>query len=246
MVGAARILLGIFAITQLIVEFSQAAEPVRLAFSDKLGVTIFAYPDGSGEWCRAKLGVSILVKDDGPLLSQGVDGLLSKFGAMFAEKCPAATSATIAVYKASDRSQIGKSFTVAKVDNWSRSGPGQPAPEPVAATAPPPAPAEAPAAAPPQPAACDHSPVAADYFVAACTLHGLEFRRQSDGLEAARTRQADAGKALQCTPQSMTKINDMSTQVALRIVNSGTISALMDFADGMRVECKKAASDLLK
>jgi len=247
MVGAGRILLVLFAISQLLIEITQAAEPVRLAFSDKLGVSVFAYPDGSGEWCRAKLGVSILVKDDSPLLSQGIDGMLPKFGVTFAEKCPVAAGATIAVYKASDRSQIGKSFTVAKSDNWGRSVPGQPAPLPIAAApVPPPVPVPAQAEVPPQPVACDHLPVAADYFIAACTLHGLEFRRQGDGIEAARTRQAEASKALQCTPQSMTKVSDMAQQAALRIVNSGAISALMDFTDGMQVECRKAATEQLK
>jgi hypothetical protein len=242
MVGAARILLGILMVLQLFMEFAEAADPVRLAFSDKLGVSLFAYPDASGEWCRAKLGVSILLKDDSPLLSQGVDGMLPKFGALFVEKCPAAAGATIAIYKASDRSQIGKSFAVAKADNWSRpAAPGQPEPTAVA-SAPPAAPLEA----PPQPVACDHSPATAEYFVAACVVHGLEFRRQTDDLETVRARQGEAGKALQCTPQSMTKVNDMSMQAALRIVNSGAISALMDFTDGMRVECRKAASDLLK
>ena len=244
MVGAARIVLGFLIFAQLLVENAWAADPVRLAFSDKQGMSVFAYPDGAGDWCRAKLGVSILLKDDSPLLNQGIDGMLPKFGALFADKCPAAVSATIAVYKASDRSLIGKSFVVSKADNWNRpAAPGQLAPEPVTVASAPPA---APLEAPPRPVSCDHSPATADYFVAACMVRGLEFRRQSDGLEAARARQGEAGKALQCTPQSMTKVNEMSTQAALQIVNSGAISALMDFTDGMRVECRKAASDLLK
>jgi hypothetical protein len=228
---------------------AQAAEPVKLAYSEKLGVTLFAYPDASGQWCRAKLGISILAKDDSPLLSQGIDGMMPKFGAMFAEKCPAATSAAVAVYKASDRSLIGKSFIVAKADNWNRPAESQAVPAPTSTAAPNPAAivaAASPPEAPPQLIACDHSPAAADYFIAACVARGLEIHRQTEGLEAARTRQADAGKALSCTPQSITHVNDMAMQTAMRIVTSGTISALMDFSDGMLVDCRKAASDQLK
>jgi len=230
---------------QLLNVNASAAEPVKLAYSEKLGVAVFAYPDDTGQWCRAKLGISILVKDDSPLLSQGLDSQLPKFGAMFAEKCPAAVSAAIAVYKASDRGLVGKSFSVAKADNWSRPAEGQTVPAPVPTTmAAPPAPVST--EAPPEPVACDHSPAAADYFIAACVARGLEFHRPTDGLDAARTRQADAAKTLHCTPQSMTKVTDMAMQASLRIVNSGAISALMDFADGMQVECRKAASDQLK
>jgi len=232
--GNAKILLGICLIFQLLSVESRAAEPVRLAYSEKLGVTIFAYPDDKNEWCRAKLGISFLIKDGSPLLSDGIDGMLSKFGALFAEKCPAATSASIAVYKAADRSLIGKPFVVAKADNWSR-------PSETAAAPPP---EQAPAVD--QPLPCDHGTVASDYFVSACVARGLEIRRQSDALEEARSKQADAAKTLRCTPQSMTRVNDLAIQASLRIVSSGAISPLMDFADGMRVECKKAAPDLLK
>ena len=230
MAGMSRFVFGFFTISQLLICFAQAAEPVRLAYSEKLGVTLFAYPDAGGEWCRARLGVSILIKDGSPLLTQGVDGALPKFGALFTEKCAAAASASIAVYKASDRSQIGKPFVVEKADGWVRPAEG-------AATVP---------ASVPEPAACDRSPVARDYFIAGCIVRGLEFHRQSDGLEAARTRQADAAKTLQCTPQSMSKVNDLAAQASLRILSSRAISSLMDFADGMQVECRKASADQLK
>ena len=230
--------LSIFALIHLLGVKAEAADPVRLAYSEKLGMTLFAYPDGSGDWCRARLAVSILLKQGSPLLSQGIDGELPKFGALFAEKCPAAASASVALYKASDQSLIGKSFSIAKADNWSRPHDGQ--------AGQPPAGAPTSQEAPPEMAQCDHSPVAAAYFIASCQVRGLDLRRQSEGLDAARSRQVEASKGLLCTAQSMTKVNDLALQAALRIVNSGVISPLMDFNDGLQVECRKASADLLK
>jgi len=232
--GTVKFLFAYISVFLFLVAFADAAEPVRLAYSEKMGVTIFAYPDDSGQWCRAKLGVSILIKDGSPLLTQGIDGMLPKFGAMFGDKCAVALSASVAVYKASDRSLVEKPFTVAKADNWRRAAT-------VLQTAAAPEPDVAPSTV-----QCDHSLAAGDYFVAACVVRGLEASRQSDGLDDARARQVDAAKSLQCVAQSMTRVTDVAYQAALRIVGSAAISPLMDFADGLRVECKKAAAELLK
>jgi hypothetical protein len=222
----------------------EAAEPVRLAVSEKMGLTVFANVDNSGQWCRPKLGVSLLLKDDSPLLAQGFDALMPQLGGTFVEKCPQAVAANVAAYKDSDRSLVGASFTAEKANNWARPSSS---PQATAATGSPAAPAIVSTPAPVVPTTqCDKASAYADFFVAACTVHGYEARRISEGIDALRSKRDTAQQALQCTPQAFAKIDNIASQSAWRILSSGDISPLMDFTDAMSIECKKAAANALK
>lgn len=127
---------------------AQAAAPIQIAFSEKLGAEVFANPDSSGEWCRESVSLSLLLKDDSPLLGAGLSDFIKRVGATLPAKCAEAKRARIAVYRDSDRKLVAGPYTITQADNWaSPQNLGQ-ADEP-AKPAPPPA---EPVAAPAQPA----------------------------------------------------------------------------------------------
>lgn len=74
----------------------------------------------------------------------------------------------------------------------------------------------------------------------------MEQTRYLEGLQAAK-RQAEGLKAgLDCTPEAFSKLQERFRRSATTIVRSGAITELMDFADAMTRECKRAAATELK
>lgn len=98
-----------------------AADPHRLAYSERMGVEVFAMPDTLGAWCRPNMALSLMLKDASPLLQGGVADFLPKLAPVLGQECPAANSFTAAVYKASDRSQVGTAYTANKAASWAAS-----------------------------------------------------------------------------------------------------------------------------
>ena len=80
------------------------------------------------------------------------------------------------------------------------------------------------------------------YFVAACVVRGLERSQEMGALSAAKKELERAQEGLDCSPGALTKLQEMSNRSALRILDSGAITKLMDFTDAINLECKKAAA----
>lgn len=56
-----------------------AGKPHRLAYSQKLGVEMLA-ETSKGEWCRDKLQLQVIAKDDGLFQGDGIQALMRKLG----------------------------------------------------------------------------------------------------------------------------------------------------------------------
>jgi hypothetical protein len=80
------------------------------------------------------------------------------------------------------------------------------------------------------------------YFVAACVVRGLERSPEIWALQAAKKELERAQESLDCSPGALIKLREMSNRSALRILDSGAITKLMDFTDAISLECKKAAA----
>lgn len=109
---------------------AEAAAPEQIAFSEKLGAEVFANPDASGQWCRDTVSLSLLLKDNSPLLGAGLSGFVARVGGTLPPKCADVTRARVAVYRDSDRKLIAGPYTISKTENWA-------APQEVAAAPPP-------------------------------------------------------------------------------------------------------------
>ena len=93
--------------------------PKRLAFSEKLGVEVFALPDSKGVWCQPTMTLNIMLKDNSPLLEpSGLGGFLPKLNAIFDKECPEATAANASVIKTLDNSVFGSPLNISKADGW--------------------------------------------------------------------------------------------------------------------------------
>ncbi len=224
---------------------AQAAEPVKVAYSEKFGLTVFANPDASGQWCRPHLSLSVLLKADSPLLTQGINSVLSGIGRSLNDQCPSAEGAKIAVYNDSTRDLVGPVMVVKRSDNW--------LPQTVQQTPPPqqpdtvtPSPVTSEQIAPSQPLRCDHSLTSTDYFVTVCVVRGLEYRQKYDALAEARNRLDAASKMMVCAPGTQQSLFNVAQQTAVNILTSNHISPLMDFNDAMAVECKRGAIQTLQ
>ena len=88
---------------------------------------------------------------------------------------------------------------------------------------------------------CQHLKGAKPYFVAACVARGMEQGRQTEGLRGANAQVESAKAGLDCTPDALGILQKLSDRSAAKILSSAAISKLMDFADAMTLECKKAA-----
>jgi hypothetical protein len=86
---------------------------------------------------------------------------------------------------------------------------------------------------------CEQLPASKAYFVAVCIVRGMEQSRQLDGLQDAKTQVESVQAGLNCTPAALSNLQQKSARLAAKILNSGVISKLMDFADAMTLECKK-------
>jgi hypothetical protein len=84
------------------------------------------------------------------------------------------------------------------------------------------------------------------YFVATCIVAGMDQTRQLEGLQGSKNQLENAQAGLHCTPEVLSKLRQKATRVATTILKSGAISKLMDFSDAMTLECKKAATSILK
>ncbi len=133
---------------------AEAAGPVQIAFSDKLGATVFANPDGVGAWCGENVSLSLLLKDGSPLIGAGLADFVGRVGGMLGPKCPDVKRARVAVYRESDRKLISGPYTIAKAENWAvpvdapKPAPKAEPPVEIAAAPVAPQPAVAPAPAP--------------------------------------------------------------------------------------------------
>ncbi|HEY8037843.1 MAG TPA: DUF4852 domain-containing protein [Methylobacter sp.] len=97
----------------------EAATPQRLAYSEKLGVEVFALPDSSGVWCQPTLTLNILLKDNSPLMQpDGLNGFLPKLKKVFDQECLKATTAKVSVIKVVDQSVVGSVLNISKADGW--------------------------------------------------------------------------------------------------------------------------------
>lgn len=96
-----------------------AATPQRLAFSEKLGVEVFALPNSLGVWCQPTLTLNIMVKDNSALLQPGgLTGFLPKLKTVFDRECSQATAANVSVIKTLDHSVVGSLLNISKADGW--------------------------------------------------------------------------------------------------------------------------------
>lgn len=145
---------------------AKAGSPVQIAFSEKLGAEVFANPDASDQWCRETASLSLLLKDNSPLLSSGLSDFVKRVGATLAAKCPEAKRARIAVYRNSDRKLVAGPYTITAADNWVSPQNLGLAEEPTK-LAPAPAPTPTPTPAEPAAAAVQPAPPAAPPQVAA-------------------------------------------------------------------------------
>ena len=94
---------------------------------------------------------------------------------------------------------------------------------------------------------CDTLTTSKPYFVAECIAVGMERARYSDGVLDARLAAKREYEGLaDCTPSSLSQLQQMATMGATKILNSGAISKLMDFHDAIRLECNKAADLVFK
>lgn len=89
---------------------------------------------------------------------------------------------------------------------------------------------------------CEHLKGSRAYFVAACVVRGLERSQESSALQAAKKELERAQEGLDCSPGALIKLREMSNRSALKILDSGAITKLMDFTDAINLECKKAAA----
>ncbi|WP_347990340.1 type IV secretory system conjugative DNA transfer family protein [Methylomonas sp. AM2-LC] len=95
------------------------ATPKRLAFSEKLGVEVFALPDSKGDWCQPTMTLNIMVKDNSALLEpSGLSGFLPKLNPVFDKECPQAIAANVSVIKTLDNSVFGSLLNISKADGW--------------------------------------------------------------------------------------------------------------------------------
>ena len=109
---------------------AEAAAPQRLAFSEKLGVEVFALPNSKGVWCLPTMTLNIMVKDNSALLQAGgISGFLPKLNTVFDRECSQATTAKVSVIKTQDHSVVGSLLNISKAEGWTVS---PSTPEPVA------------------------------------------------------------------------------------------------------------------
>jgi uncharacterized membrane protein YgcG len=89
---------------------------------------------------------------------------------------------------------------------------------------------------------CDTFTTSKPYFVAECIAVGMDRAGHLDGLTEARATAKREYKSLSdCAPTSLSRLQQMATVGATKILSSGAISRLMDFSDAIRLECNKAA-----
>jgi uncharacterized protein len=89
---------------------------------------------------------------------------------------------------------------------------------------------------------CDTLTTSKPYFVAECIAVGMDRARYLHGLSDAKVAAKREYDGLaDCTPSSLSQLQQMATVGATKILNSGAISKLMDFHDAIRLECNKAA-----
>lgn len=89
---------------------------------------------------------------------------------------------------------------------------------------------------------CETFVISKPYFLAACIAKGMDMSGHSDGLSDARAAVARERDSLDCASDSLLKLRQMAELSAARVINSGSISRLMDFSDAMKLECNKAAN----
>ncbi len=98
---------------------AEAAAPQRLAFSEKLGVEVFALPNSKGVWCQPTMTLNIMVKDNSALLQAGgISGFLPKLNTVFDRECSQATAAKVSVIKTLDHSVVGSLLNISKAEGW--------------------------------------------------------------------------------------------------------------------------------
>jgi len=89
---------------------------------------------------------------------------------------------------------------------------------------------------------CEQLIVSKPYFMAACIARGMETSRHLDGLsEAKMAAERERNSLADCAPNSVIRLRQMAELSAAKILNSGSITQLMDFSDAMKLECNKAA-----
>jgi TPR repeat protein len=93
---------------------------------------------------------------------------------------------------------------------------------------------------------CEQLAASTAYVVATCVVGGMEQSRKLEGLQSAKAQVEHAQAGLDCTPEARNNLQRKSNRSAAEILNSGAITTLMDFADAMNLECKKAAASILK
>jgi hypothetical protein len=90
---------------------------------------------------------------------------------------------------------------------------------------------------------CETLIVARPYFVAECIAQGMAIKRYDSGLSDAKVAaEHEHGNLADCAADSLTKLQQMGDVSARKILNSGSITSLMDFSDAMKLECNKAAN----
>jgi hypothetical protein len=108
-----------FAALALVPSVAVSADTKRLAFSERLGVEVFALPDSAGNWCGARLRLRMEVAPGSPLNDpEELRRFVPRLAPVFSQECPAAADATVEGLAKKDGKPIGQTFRAARASSW--------------------------------------------------------------------------------------------------------------------------------
>lgn len=94
---------------------------------------------------------------------------------------------------------------------------------------------------------CETLIVAKPYFVAECITEGMTMSHHLDGLSDAKAAAHHERDGLvDCASDSLMRLQQMAEVTSAKILNSGSITELMDFSDALKLECNRAAGEVFK
>jgi len=101
---------------------AHAAEAHRLAHSSKMGVEVFALPQGDGTWCKDKLDLEVRMQPDSALLPDSTAGLMPKLAPVFAAECQTAKTAKVTplIVQTSGSKAAGEPYVIDGAKGWQK------------------------------------------------------------------------------------------------------------------------------
>lgn len=101
----------------LITNLTQASQPHRLAFSERMGVEYLALTDSTGVWCQPEIVIQVFGKSPGFSQSEQFVTMTQRVGELAMTDCPKAQSAKISVFEGGGNAPVWQGRASAS-DGW--------------------------------------------------------------------------------------------------------------------------------